>query len=65
MIGGRQNLDIFLNDESGEEYSFCSNGDFVKLTDRSTVKEIEDRYKIKSTTVIRYFSKEKRDEAIR
>ena len=65
MIGGRYNLDVFLEDERAADYSFNEGSDFVKITDRIAVTEIKERFNIKTTTIIRSFTKEKRDEAIR
>lgn len=64
MIGGINNLDFYLQSED-DDYSFDSNTDYVKITNRSAIKEILEHYHIKTTTTIRAFSKEKRDEAVR
>ena len=65
MIGGRNNLDFYLSSEDEEGYSFDADTDFVKISDRSGVREIQDRYNIKTTTIIRMFTKDKREEAVR
>ena len=64
MLGGVNNLDFYLQSED-DGYSFDTNIDCVKITNRSAIEEILEHYHIKTTTTIRAFSKEKRDEAIR